>query len=96
MGIEITDLIWLDEVIEKIESKHHVTTIEVEEALSGRAKIKKMQKGRFHGEHVYRGLGRTGGGRYLTVFFIHKRTGQALILSARDMDRKERRGYGKK
>jgi len=94
--MDITDLIWIDEVVDKIESKHGVTQSEVEEALSRKAKIKKMLKGRFRGEDVYRALGRTAAGRYLTVFFIHKRTGAALILSARDMDRKERRNYGKK
>jgi len=41
-------------------------------------------------------LGRTEAGRYLAVFFIHKRTGAALILSARDMDRKERKIYAAK
>jgi uncharacterized DUF497 family protein len=94
--MEITDLIWLDEVVDKIESKHHVTQAEVEQVFSSKAKIKKMLKGRFRGEDVYRALGRTAVGRYLTVFFVHKRTGEALILSARDMDRKERRSYAKK
>jgi len=55
-----------------------------------------MKKGRFRGEDVYRALGRTEAGRYLAVFFIHKRTGAALILSARDMDRKERKIYAAK
>jgi uncharacterized DUF497 family protein len=94
--MEITDLIWLDEVIEKIESKHRVRQTEVEEVLTGSPKVKKMLRGRFRGEHVYRALGRTTAGRYLAVFFIYKRTGQALILSGRDMDMKERRSYGKK
>lgn len=91
--MEITDLIWLDEVTDKIASKHHVTQAEVEDVLSGTPGLKRMSKGRFRGEHVYRALGRTRGGRYLTVFFIYKRTGEALILSARDMDKKERRSY---
>jgi len=94
--MEITHLIWLDEVLEKIESKHQVSPAEVEEALSSRAKFRRMRRGRFRGEDVYRALGKTAGGRYLTVFFIHKLTGQTLILSARDMDGKERRGYGSK
>ncbi len=44
---------------------------------------------------MYAGYGRTDAGRYLTVFFIHKPGGLALIISARDMDEKERRRYGK-
>ena len=94
--IEITNLIWLDEFIEKIEITHGVTPEEIEEVLERKPKIKKMNKGRFRGEHVYRALGQTEGGRYLTVFFIYKRTHEALILSARDMDEKERRQYARK
>jgi uncharacterized protein len=94
--MEITGLIWLDEIVDKIESKHHVTQMEVENVLSSRPKIKKMSKGRFRGENVYRALGQTKAGRYLTVFFIQKRTGEALILSAREMDKKERRSYASK
>ena len=30
-----------------------------------------------------------------TIFFIHKLTNEALILSARDMDYKERKSYAK-
>jgi len=55
-----------------------------------------MQKGYFCGEDVYKILGQTKAGRYLTVFFIHRSTKGALILSARDMDEKERKSYAKK
>jgi uncharacterized protein len=44
----------------------------------------------------YVALGRTEAGRYLSVLFIYKLTREALILSARDMARKERKIYGKK
>lgn len=94
--MKITYLIWLDEFVEKIETKHGVLQWEVDEVFTGKPKIRKMNKGRFRGEDVYRALGRTEAGRYLTVFFIHKRTGAALILSARDMDRKERKIYAAK
>jgi uncharacterized DUF497 family protein len=42
---------------------------------------------------VYSASGQTHAGRYLIVFFVHKRDGRALILSARDMTRNERRRY---
>jgi len=93
--VKISGIIWLDVVIEKIESKHRVTQLEVEEVLSGKVRLKKMQKGKFRGEHVYRALGQTFSGRYLTVFFIHKKMGEALILSARDMDEWEHKSYAK-
>jgi uncharacterized DUF497 family protein len=94
--MRITELVWLDKFVEKIETKHSVLPWEVEEAFTGKPKIRKMNKGRLHGEDVYRALGRTEAGRYLVVFFIYKRTGAALIVSARDMDRKERKSYAAK
>ena len=94
--MEIIGFIWLDDVIEKIEHKHNVTQKEVEEVFANKLRVKKMHKGHFCSEHVYRTLGQTEAGRYLTVFFIHKQTNEALILSARDMDEKERKNYGKK
>ena len=94
--MRITDLVWLDAFVEKIETKHGVVQEEVDEVFARKPKIRKMKKGRFRGEDVYRALGRTNDGRYLAVFFIHRRTGAALILSARDMDRKERKIYATK
>lgn len=41
-------------------------------------------------------LGQTNAGRYLAALFICKKTKEALILSARDMAKKERRQYVKK
>jgi uncharacterized DUF497 family protein len=45
---------------------------------------------------VYSARGQTSAGRYLTVLFIYKKTQEALIMTARDMDAKERKNYGKK
>lgn len=39
---------------------------------------------------------RREGGRYLIVFFVHKRSRHALILSAREMTDSERKRYAKK
>lgn len=93
--MKVVGFIWLENVVEKIEVKHNVLPEEVEEVFAGKPKIKKMNKGRFRGEDVYRALGQTETGRYLVVFFIHKLSNEALILSARDMDKKERRNYAK-
>jgi len=94
--MRIIGIIWMDSVIEKIETKHHVSRGEVEEVLNRKPKVRKLRRGRFRGESVYRALGKTQTGRYLTVFFIYKLTSEALILSARDMDKKERSSYAKK
>lgn len=93
--MKIVGLIWLEEIVEKLEVKHCVIPEEVEEVFRKQPRIRRMEKGRYRGEDVYRALGRTETGRYLVVFFIHKTTGDALILSARDMDDKERRSYAK-
>ena len=94
--MKIIGLIWLENIVEKLHAKHHVSSEDVEEVFARTPKTMKVKKGNFRGEDVYRALGQTVAGRYLTVFFIHKLSNEALILSARDMDRKERRSYGRK
>lgn len=94
--MKILRIIWLEHIIDKLAYKHGVTPEEVEEVFALQPKVTRVEKGRFQGEDVYRALGQAESGRYLVVFFIHKRTGEALILSARDMDDKERRSYGRK
>jgi hypothetical protein len=41
-------------------------------------------------------MGQTGAGRYLVTYFVRKKTGQALIVTARDMTGKEKKSYAKK
>lgn len=94
--MKIVGLIWLDEVEDKIEVKHGVVREEVEEVFDNKPKIKKMRKGHFRNEHVYRALGQSEDGRYLSVFFIYKINQKALVLSSRDMDDKERQSYASK
>jgi uncharacterized DUF497 family protein len=47
------------------------------------------------GEDVYAAYAQIQNGRYLIVFFIQKKDGKILPISARDMDKAERRYYGK-
>ena len=69
---------------------------EVEEVLSGRCRIFKRESGNVEGEDLYNALGKTKGGRYLSVFFIKKLGNKALIITARDMNKRERGRYEKK
>jgi hypothetical protein len=94
--MRIEGVIWLRNVVDKLASKHHVETYEVEQTLNNKPKIRFMEKGERKGEDVYMALGQTNAGRYLAILFIYKKTKEALILSARDMAPKERRQYGKK
>lgn len=91
--MRIDDLIWLPQIIDKLDWKHDVSPEEVEEVLFGNPVYRKVQRGHVPGEDLYAGLGQTFAGRYLIVFFIYKLTREALILSARDMDDRERRQY---
>jgi len=93
--MKIEGIIWLRDVEDKLALKHRVETREVEEAISGKAKFRFVESGEREGEDVYLCLGKTDSGRYVAVLFIYKKTKEALVLSARDMARKERRLYGK-
>jgi hypothetical protein len=94
--MKINGIIWFRDVVDKIAYKHKVETYEVEESLSGKPKFRFVEKGERKDENVYLALGKTNAGRYLSVLFIYKKTKEALILSARDMAKKERILYGKK
>ena len=94
--MEILGLIWLPEVVGKIETKHQVTVVEVEELFQGSPRVFFVEEGDYLGEDLYLALGRSAAGRYLMVVFLHKKTGEALVISARDMAAKERRRYEQK
>lgn len=91
--MRISGLIWLDEIEEKLDSKHNVSTSEVREALENAPQFRFVEKGHRTGENVYLALARSDVGRYLIIFFVYKLDRRALILSARDMTRTERRQY---
>ena len=96
LPIIIDNIIWLDTIVEKIAWKHGVLPHEVEEVLSGNFRIFKRESGKVEGEDLYNALGITGGGRYLSIFFIRKLDNKALIITARDMTKREKRRYEKK
>lgn len=90
------NIAWIDILDEnKLERKHDVRAFEVEEVLLNNPRLFFVEQGNIKGEDVL-ALGRTAEGRYLSVFFIYKRNRVALVTSARDMDGKERKRYGKK
>jgi hypothetical protein len=51
-----------------------------------------IEKGHRKGENAYAAMGQTEEGRHLIVFF-YKHDQNALVLSARDMTKDERRLY---
>ena len=94
--MEITDVVWLESIVEKLEHKHSVQPSEVIEVMEGDPRYRFVERGHRIGENVYVALGRSGSGRYLSVFFIYRLDRQAVILSARDMTQAERRRYERK
>lgn len=93
--MRITDILWKEYFVDKIESKHNVRIPEVEDLLLGQPHFRKMEKGKVKGEDVYAAYGQTTTGRYLAVYFIYKGDGLALPISARDLENTERRYYEK-
>ncbi|MFH1907666.1 MAG: BrnT family toxin [Chloroflexota bacterium] len=94
--MKVTGFIWFEDIVEKLESKHNVRQQDVREIFGSKPHVRFVEKGHRSGENVYAALGLTDGGRYLIVFLVLKKDGRALILSARDMTRNERRDYGQK
>jgi uncharacterized DUF497 family protein len=67
--MKIVGFVWLEEIVERLEVKHQVIPEEVEQVFSNQPRVKRMNKGHYRGEDVYRALGQTEAGRYLAVFF---------------------------
>lgn len=94
--MKIGRLVWFDEIVEKLVQKHGVSQKEVREVLEGKPYFRSVEKGHRPGENVYAAMGRTEGGRQLIVFFVRKKDGSVIILSARNMTKSERRRYEQK
>jgi uncharacterized protein len=93
--MRITEILWVDAIEEKLWVKHHLSIEEVEYVLKGHHRARLIERGLVEGENVYAILGRTAAGRYVIVYYILKHGGRVLPISARDMDNKERKLYGR-
>ncbi len=93
--MHLYEVIWKDQFVNKIESKHSITPEEVEQVLFSKSHFRREKKGRVKGEDIYVAYGQTHAGRYIIVIFIRKYQAAALPISARDMTRAERRYYEK-
>ena len=88
--MEIRSFKWDEDNIFHI-AYHKVTPEEIEEvAFDGSPYIRKGRQGR---RYLY---GKTIGGRYLFVVYVLGARGTAKVITARDMDEKERRFYLKR
>lgn len=94
--MRIRRILWYDYVEQKILIKHNLSTEEVEQVFNNKPRTFWKETGLVEGEDLYNALGQTNSGRYLSVFFIHKKGGGAMIISAREMNARERKRYEKK
>ena len=94
--MKITECLWLDEFVDKIIRKHHVSPEEVEGMFSRNPSIRRLESGNVKSEDIFISFGTTNPGRYLTVLFVRKKDKRALVISAREMTKGERRKYGKR
>jgi uncharacterized DUF497 family protein len=91
--VKIEQIIWKAQFVEKLATKHHLETTEVEEILFDDPFVRFWEKGKVKGEDLYLAYGQTDAGRYLVVLFIRKPGKLALPISAREMTDSERRYY---
>ncbi|MEW6676213.1 MAG: BrnT family toxin [Nitrospirota bacterium] len=85
--MKITQILWDADSIYHI-ARHNVTPEEVEEAVFEGNSI--VLKGK---EKRYIILSKTISGRYLTIVVVFKLKGRVQVITARDMDEKERKYY---
>jgi len=89
-SVEIRSFKWDEDTIDHI-ANHGVTPDEVEEvAFEGSPHIRRGKQGRCY---LY---GKTIGGRYLFVVYVLADRERAQVITARDMDHKEKRLYLKR
>lgn len=91
--MKLSQIIWRDKFLNKIETKHNIKSHEVEEVLFSKPHVRMAEKGRVKGENLYVAYGKTSKGRHLVIFFIYKQGKAALPITARDMTLSERRYY---
>ena len=92
--MKLSGIIWLEEIVEKIERKHRVTQDEVREILRGPSHFRFVEKPPERRKRL-RGIGSDEFRSVLNCFFVRKITREALIVSARDMTANERKRYEK-
>jgi uncharacterized DUF497 family protein len=90
MSLRIEALEIDDYILEKIESKHRVSLVEVEEACL--AEERHIRRGR---EGLYKVFSQNSGGRYILVVLAYRGRGNWKIVTARQMTEGERRLYSK-
>ena len=77
--MNVSGIIWLRDIVDKLLWKHRVTPDEVVEVLYRTSRYRFIETGDVAGEDLYAAMGQTEVGRYLMVFFVYKTTGEVLV-----------------
>ena len=93
--MRITGIVWLRSVVDKLLWKHNVTTDEAEQVFSGSPRFASLRPATLTVKTRMRRSARPKPATTV-VFFVHKTTGDAMVISAREMTKKERKAYAKK
>ena len=91
--MEISRIIWLEDIVEKLIWKHNVEEQEVIEVLENKPIFQFKEAGHIPGENVYAAFGKTNSNRQLSIFFVYTQDQRAIIVSARDISTKEMKKY---
>ena len=87
----ITELLWDEDTVAHIGSKHNVDPEEVEDICFSET-LPVIEGGR-GGAPIYYVLGQTSGGRYLFIVIRYLFRGKAKVITARDMDQREKKRF---
>ena len=80
-------------ILNKIESKHGIRWAEVNEGFAGSPRIRRIIVSDKYGQDRYKALGTTSSGRYLTVVFVREHADALKVITARPMDKAEKREF---
>jgi len=92
MPLRLIELVWREEDVEHI-ARHHVDPQEVEDVCFSTSHHIETGRG---GGGVYYVTGQTEAGRYLFVVVRYLGRGRAKVITAREMDDRERVRYKKR
>lgn len=86
----ITSIEWTPDAVRHIWERHRVTVLEVEEVCYADPWIRRARDDR------YTVWGQTDAGRYLIVVVVYLGSGRVGVVTARDMNRAERRLFARR
>ena len=88
------NFLWTDENIEHINTRHNVSSDEVEEVFYNKP-LYQISNSQPDTPKRYLAFGKTDAGRYLVIIFVRMKNGDVKPFSAREMNQNEKRTFKK-